>query len=409
MKDHREIGRDMDLFMFSDLSPGSPIWLPNGNIVYTILQEKIRALQRRFHYIEVRTPILWKSDLYEQSGHMEHYAGNMFLFNNDAVINHHVGCQYALKPMNCPGHMEIYRSKGARPLSELPLRIAEQGVLHRNEPSGSLSGLTRCRAFCQDDAHIFLAPEQLDKEITMLVSMIQRVYGRLRMEIRAVLSTRPASWLGEIETWDKAENALRAALTNASHAYSEAPGEGAFYGPKIDFYVKDSLGREWQTATVQLDFQLPRRFNLEYVDRGNMRKTPVVVHRAIYGSFERFIAILLEHYQGHLPVWLAPIQYAILPVTDRALPYCHQIREKLEHDQLRSVIDTSGRRLVQMVASAQAQYIPKMLVLGDREMTDGLVTVRDRDGKNNMLLKQDFFADATSLNEFDFGFPPDAT
>ncbi len=389
----------MDLFMFSDLAPGCPIWLPNGNIVYTILQDKIRAIQKQWNYQEVRTPILWKRELYEISGHWEHYKENMF-----GVHGKDEDVLLIPKPMNCPGHMEIYKAKGARSIEELPLRIADQGVLHRDEVSGALSGLTRCRSFCQDDAHIFLAPDQIDKEITMLCVMVQRVYWKLGMELRAVLSTRPVNFMGEVATWDKAEDDLRASLQGSYANYTEDPRGGAFYGPKIDFFVKDSQGREWQTATIQLDFQLPIRFGLEYTDHDNARKTPVVVHRAIYGSFERFIGILLEHYQGHLPVWLAPIQYAILPVTDKARGYCFDLKVKLENWKLRPMVDLSGKRVAQMVAIAQEKYIPRMLIIGDREVEAETVTVRERDGTNKTLPKRDFFAEAAYLNEFDFGY-----
>ena len=402
MKDHREIGREMDLFMFSELSPGCPIWLPNGNTIYTILQDKIRAIQKQFGYVEVRTPMLWKLDLYRCSGHLEHYEKNMF-FTQDGDDGLP---EFALKPMNCPGHMEIYKAKGARSISELPLRMADQGVLHRNEVSGALTGLTRCRSFCQDDAHIFLTPDQIGTEIAMLCVMIQRVYMKLGMSVRSVLSTRPKNFMGEVATWDSAEENLRGALVSSHQDYTEEPGEGAFYGPKIDFYVKDSMGREWQTATVQLDFQLPERFNLEYTDHDNSRKRPVVVHRAVYGSFERFIGIVLEHYQGHLPTWLAPVQYAILPISDKFKTYAYKIKVGLENRGLRAKVDDSNNRTGQKVAVAQSQYVPNMVILGQKEETDGTVTVRDREGKNVTVLERDFYAQAMYANDFDFGFQP---
>lgn len=395
MKDHRDIGREMDLFMFSELSPGCPIWLPHGNTVYNILQDKIRALQKECGYVEVRTPILWKKELYQKSGHWDHYGDNMFgVHGNDEDV------LLVPKPMNCPGHMEIFGSKSWS-VRDLPYRMADQGMLHRDEVSGALGGLTRCRGFCQDDAHLFVTPDQVGGEIASLIDMVQRVYTKLGMTVRAVLSTRPASFMGEGRTWDGAEDGLRSALLASRQDFTE-DGGGAFYGPKIDFHLKDSHGREWQTATIQLDFQLPQRFSLGYTDHDNSRKTPVVIHRAIYGSFERFIGILLEHYQGHLPVWLAPVQYAVIPVTDRTLPYAEEIHQKLGKWKLRSEVDNSNNRTGQKIAVAQTRYVPKMLILGDREAADGTVTIRSADGKNETLPKRDFFSQAAYLNEFDF-------
>jgi threonyl-tRNA synthetase len=395
-KDHREIGRDMDLFMFSELAPGCPIWLPKGNILYTILQNNIRDLQKQFRYQEVRTPAIWKSDLYKTSGHWEHYADNMFyVHGSDEDVVH------VLKPMNCPGHMEIFRSKQWS-VRDLPLRMADQGLLHRDEASGTLGGLTRCRAFCQDDAHIFCTPDQIGAEIAQLVVMIQRVYNKIGMNVRAVLSTRPNDFMGEIGVWDRAEDNLRSALIAAHQDCTESPGDGAFYGPKIDFHVKDSLGREWQTATVQLDFQLPVRFGLAYTDHDNVRKTAVVIHRAVYGSFERFIGILLEHYQGHLPPWLAPVQYAILPVSERVNDYAYEVRDKLEARSLRVELDLSNNRLPQKIAIAQQKKIPFMVVLGEKEQNSASITVRDRDGNNKTMPDLNFYAEAAYQNDFHF-------
>jgi threonyl-tRNA synthetase len=392
MKDHREIGRELDLFMFSELSPGCPIWLHNGNVVYSILQDKIRALQKEYGYSEVRTPMIWKSELYKTSGHWDHYKEFMFgLHGKEEDV------LWILKPMNCPGHMEIFRSKSWS-INDLPYRMADQGVLHRDEVSGAIGGLTRCREFCQDDAHIFLAPHQVQEELKSLAQMVHRVYSKLNMQVRSVVSTRPKDFMGAAEDWDNAE----AALKNASPDASIEEGAGAFYGPKIDFFVKDSFDREWQTATFQLDFQLPKKFKLEYTDHDNTRKEPVVIHRALYGSFERFIGVLLEHYQGHLPLWLAPVQYAILTITDKQKAYAEKLKNGLENRGLRSVLDNSNNRLPQKIAIAQSAYTPKMVVIGDNEVTNELVTVRNSDGKNETLPKRDFFALAMAAADFGF-------
>jgi threonyl-tRNA synthetase len=314
--DHRELGQQLKLFMFSPLSPGNPIWLPNGLALLNVLQDKIRRFQQKNGYIEVRTPVLWKPELYQTSGHWDHYRQNMFTIEGERPDMSTDDTALALKPMNCPGHMMIYKS-GQYSYNELPLRMADMGVLHRNETSGAIGGLTRCRSFCQDDAHIFCAPEQVESEITKLVGMVLRVYAIFGMPVRAVVATRPKKFMGDPQVWDKAEWELKKGVGPASCTVDE--GGGAFYGPKIDFYVQDSQGREWQTATIQLDFQLPERFELEYIDKDNTRKRPVVIHRAIFGSFERFVGVLIEHYQGKFPCWLAPIQAILLPIADRHL------------------------------------------------------------------------------------------
>lgn len=395
--DHREIGRQLDLFMFSELAPGCPIWLPAGNTVFTILQDKIRKLNTHYGYVEVRTPAIWKDDLYRISGHLDHYADNMFYVHGNDVDVVHV-----LKPMNCPGHMEIFRSKHWS-VNQLPYRMADHGLLHRDEPSGSLGGMTRCRAFCQDDAHLFVTPQQIAAEIALIVVMVQRVYGKLGMSISAALSTRPPKFMGETSAWDAAEEALRSALVASHQEYAENPGDGAFYGPKIDFTVTDSLGRGWQTATVQLDFQLPQRFALKYADHDNIVKTPVVIHRAIYGSFERFIGILLEHYVGDLPVWLAPVQAVIMPITDKLNGHAVSLHDTLVKSLgLRVELDTSSNRLQHKIAVAQCQRVPYMLIVGNKEVADDTVSMRDRSGVTTTMSNNEFLALAESWNTFDF-------
>lgn len=393
--DHREIGRQLDLFAFSDLSPGSPIWLPHGNTVYTILQEKIRRLNAEFGYVEVRTPILWKPELYRISGHLDHYADNMFTAKGGED-------DFYLKPMNCPGHMEIFRSKHWS-VNDLPYRMADHGNLHRNESSGAVGGLTRCKAFCQDDAHLFVAPEQIGAEIASIVKMVQRVYAKLGMGLIAALSTRPAKFMGDAQTWDVAEQDLRNALDEVGQDFIENPGDGAFYGPKIDFTVMDSMGRSWQTATVQLDFQLPQRFELKYTDHANVIKTPVVIHRAIYGSFERFIGILLEHWNGDLPVWVAPVQAVVMPITDKLNNHAEAFHDMLgKRLGLRAELDKSNNRLPHKIALAQTRRVPYMCVVGNKEVANNTVALRDRSGTTTTYSNEDFFVLAGKWNEFDF-------
>jgi threonyl-tRNA synthetase len=406
MLDHREIGRQLDLFMFSELSPGCPIWLPAGNAIYSVLSDKIRNLNYRNGYVEVRTPVLWKTQLYEQSGHLEHYRKNMFL------IEHRLSplgepfewdtAAYAMKPMNCPGHMVIFKSKRFS-YRDLPYRIHDQGILHRNEASGSLGGLTRCKAFCQDDAHCFIKPEDVQNEILSIMNMIGDVYRAFDMRSRAVLSTRPNNFMGDLNVWEQAESNLVDALNEARLSFEYDVGGGAFYGPKIDVMVKDSLGREWQTATIQLDFQLPERFELEYVAEDGSMKRPIVVHRAMYGSFERFIGILLEHYQGRLPTWLSPTQVIFLPISDRHIEYCKRKAEELRKLGIRHEVDEKNGTLNQKVLIAQQRQIPYILVCGDKEVEQDSFSVRKLDGSNQFMKDWMFFQHIEHDNIFQFG------
>lgn len=383
---HREIGQNLDLFMFSPLSPGNPIWLDKGNTIYSILSNKIRTLNKNNNYLEVRTPILWKIELFQQSGHWEHYANNMFILDD-----------YALKPMNCPGHMLIFKSK-LYSYKDLPLRIYDQSILHRNEIHGALGGLTRCRSFCQDDGHVFISPELIKSEIENIISMIHRIYKVFNMNVRTVMSTRPDKFMGEISAWDNAENTLHKTLLGNCEVDN---GGGAFYGPKIDFIVKDSLNREWQTATIQLDFQLPKQFDLHYIGEDNNRKCPVVIHRAMYGSFERFIGIILEHYQGKLPVWLNPIQAIILPIADRHIAYCKEVLEGLKKHNIRAEINLNNLTLSKKIALAQEQYINYMLVVGDKEQKP-YVNVRRLDTVGNESMQWPMLVEEIHNKEVEF-------
>jgi len=388
-RDHRKIGQQLELFMFSDLSPGSPIWLDRGNTVLNLLADAMRQMNRENGYIEVKTPVLWKTDLYATSGHLDHYRENMFLVQSEDT-------EYALKPMNCPGHMVIFAA-GKYSYRELPLRMSDFGVLHRNESSGSLGGLTRCRAFCQDDAHCFVKPEDVLPEITSIIRMIRKLYKAFNFELKAALSTRPKSFMGEESVWQKAEQDLKDALASEQQLYDINEGDGAFYGPKIDFTVTDSLGRSWQTATIQLDFQLPKRFGLKYVGADNKDHEPIVIHRALCGSFERFIGILLEHLDGKLPDWLAPVQVAILPIADRHISHCNDLATSLNNQGVRVEVYSQAATLNQKVLISQTYKIPYALVVGDKEIESHKVAVRTLDGQNNSMFFSDFFTNITHV------------
>ncbi len=380
--DHREIGRRLDLFMFHELSPGCPIWLPNGTLIYNLLADKIRKYNQQSGYNEVRTPVIWKSELYRISGHLEHYAKNMFRINHwdetskpEAVIENKINQQYCLKPMNCPGHMLIFKSKQWS-YQDLPYRLHDQGILHRDETSGAVGGLTRCRAFCQDDGHVFLRPDQILQEVSDMIEMLETIYRQFNMiDFRIVLALRPDNFLGDPGQWDHAESQLKLAIQRPGAKFT-VEGGGAFYGPKIDFFVKDSQGKEWQTATIQLDFQLPQRFELEYTDKDGVKKTPVVIHRAYYGSFERFIAILLEHSQGRLPFWLCPVQAIFLPITEQHADYCNTWLATSKAMGLRLEVDNSNNTLNRKIVNASERMIPYMLVVGDKEVRNNTVSVR---------------------------------
>lgn len=376
MRDHRELGRILDLFMFSDFAPGHPIWLPDGNTVYSILSNKMREYNKKNGYVEVRTPVLWDHELFKQSGHWDHYKDNMY-----GVHGHEEDKLYSLKPMNCPGHMVIFGSKQWS-YKDLPYRIHDQGMLHRDEVSGSIGGLTRTRSFCQDDAHIFLDPQHIGDEIKSLVKMIRRIYDVFGMKLEINFATQPKKAMGLGKTWEIAEDMIRRALKNDEHTVDE--GGGAFYGPKIDFKVTDAQGRKWQTATIQLDFQLPQRFNLKYKFNDNSDMTPIVIHRALYGSFERFIAMALEHTDGNLPVWLCPWQVALLPVSDKQADYARRVvYNDLVDDGWRVQIDDSNNTLGSRIRSAEERRIPFILVVGAREENDFTVSVRQRNKKEN--------------------------
>ncbi len=375
-RDHRRLGRELELFMFHPYAPGAPFWLPKGTVLYQTLADLMRRLLvGHAGYVEVRSPLIFNKALWETSGHWQKFRENMFTLEAEDQ-------ELGVKSMNCPGHMLIFASQ-LRSYRDLPMRIHDQSVLHRNEVSGTLSGLTRVRQFCQDDAHLFVRPDQIEEEVTKLLGLVAKVYGFFGLSYDMELSTRnPESYLGDLETWERAEANLRAALEANGIPYRVQPGEAAFYGPKIDIGVTDAIGRRWQCATIQLDYQMPERFELEYVAEDQSRQRPVVIHRAIYGSFERFIAMLIEHYAGAFPFWLAPQQAVVLPIADRHTPYAEGIVARLRAEGFRVEIDARRENLNHKIREAQLQKIPYMLVVGDREAEAGAAAVRLRTGEN---------------------------
>ncbi|MDQ3212628.1 MAG: threonine--tRNA ligase [Acidobacteriota bacterium] len=370
-RDHRKVGKDLGLFTFHPWAPGATFWLNKGTTFYNLLAGYMRDVLFPAGYVELKTPLVFNKALWETSGHWQHYRENMFL------IQGRDGEEMGMKAMNCPGHMLVFASE-MRSYRDLPLRFHEQTPLHRNEASGVLSGLTRVRQFSQDDAHCFVTEGQIQSEVEALLRLVQRVYADFGLEYTAKLSTRPDEYLGDIATWDHAEGSLRRALDSAGQTYTVNEKDGAFYGPKIDFDITDAIGRRWQCATIQLDYQLPQRFDLEYVGADNAVHRPVVIHRAIFGSFERFIALLIEHYAGAFPLWLAPVQVTVLPIADRHLPYAASVRERLAAAGLRVEVDERYEKIGYKIREAQIQKIPYMLVVGDKEAADGAVAVRSR-------------------------------
>jgi threonyl-tRNA synthetase len=371
-RDHRRVGKELGLFTFHPWAPGAAFWLSKGTTLYNTLANYMRDVLFPAGYVEVKTPLIYNKALWERSGHWSHYRQNMFLIESE-------GETMSVKPMNCPGHFLTYASE-MRSYRDLPIRFHEQTPLHRNEASGVLSGLTRVRQFSQDDAHCFVTQDQIGDEVERLIRLVQRVYGDFDLPYAAKLSTRPDEFMGEIATWDHAEAQLKAALERADVAYTLNEKDGAFYGPKIDFDITDAIGRKWQCATIQLDYQQPENFDLKYVGADNAEHRPVVIHRAILGSFERFIAILIEHYAGAFPFWVAPVQAIVLPITDRNVEYARSVRQMLTDAGLRVELDDRQEKIGFKIREAQLQKIPYMLVVGDKEAAEGTVAVRTRTG-----------------------------
>lgn len=380
-RDHRKLGRELDLFDVMDEGPGFPFFFPNGMVLRNILEDYWRKIHRENGYEEIKTPVILSRSLWERSGHWDHYRENMYTTKID-------GEDFAIKPMNCPGGMLAYKRR-LWSYRDLPIRAGELGLVHRHEKSGALHGLMRVRCFTQDDAHIFMTPEQIKDEIVGVFRLTDMVYKQLGFSYAVELSTRPENSIGSDEMWDMATNGLRGALDELGVAYHVNEGDGAFYGPKIDFHLRDSIGRTWQCGTIQLDMNLPERFDLSYVGQDGEKHRPVMIHRVVYGSIERFMAILVEHFGGAFPLWLAPVQARILTITDRADEAAKALKLRMNQAGLRAETDLRNEKIGFKVREAQMQKVPYMLVLGDREAEEGTVSVRTRGGENLGAMKQE--------------------
>ena len=378
-RDHRKLGRELDLFALMDEGPGFPFFFPKG----MVLRNELESFWRREHtaagYEEIKTPIILNEELWHRSGHWDHYKDNMYFTEID-------GEEYAVKPMNCPGGILTYKRK-MWSYRDLPVRMAEMGLVHRHELSGALHGLMRVRCFTQDDAHIFMLPEQIHDEVKGVLTLIDRVYKVFGFEYRVELSTRPENFMGEIAQWDTATDALRQVLEEYGTEYVVNEGDGAFYGPKIDFHLVDSLGRSWQCGTLQLDFQMPERFELEYIGADGEKHRPVMIHRTVFGSMERFTGILIEHYAGAFPLWLAPVQVMVMPITDRSRDYAQEVADRLVSEGYRVETDFRSEKIGYKIREAQMQKIPYMLVLGDKEAESGTLSVRTRTGGDEGVME----------------------
>ncbi|EOW9527158.1 threonine--tRNA ligase [Bacillus cytotoxicus] len=383
-RNHRKLGNELELFMFSEEAPGMPFYLPKGQIVRNELEGFLREIQQAYDYQEVRTPLMMNQELWEKSGHWDHYKDNMYF----SEVDHK---SFALKPMNCPGHMLIFKHK-LRSYRDLPIRMCEFGQVHRHEFSGALNGLLRVRTFCQDDAHIYVTAEQIESEIQSVLKQIDYVYRTFGFEYEIELSTRPENSMGDDELWNQAEAALENVLKSLQYNYRINEGDGAFYGPKIDFHIKDALKRSHQCGTVQLDFQMPEKFDLHYIDEKNEKRRPVVIHRAVLGSFDRFLAILIEHFGGAFPAWLAPIQVKVIPVSNLVHDsYTKEIEDKFKQIGIRVERDIRNEKLGYKIREAQIQKIPYVLIIGDKEMENASVNVRKYGEENSEVV---------SLHEF---------
>ena len=369
-RDHKKLGKELELFMIAPEGPGFPFFLPKGMVLRNVLEDYWRKIHKEHGYVEIKTPMILNEELWHRSGHWDHYKDNMYTTKIDNV-------DYGVKPMNCPGGMIVYKSK-MHSYRELPIRAGELGLVHRHEKSGELNGLFRVRCFTQDDAHIFCLPEQIEEEIKGVIALVDEVYSKFGFEFTIELSTRPEDSMGSDEMWELAEGALAKVLKDLGKDYVLNEGDGAFYGPKIDFHIKDCLGRDWQCGTVQLDFQMPERFDLTYIGEDGEKHRPVMLHRVIFGSIERFIGIITEHFAGAFPTWLAPVQVKILPIADAHKEYAKQVQEKLEKENIRVEVDSRSEKIGYKIREAQLEKVPYMLVLGDKEAQANTVGLRSR-------------------------------
>ena len=388
-RDHRKIGQEMDLFMMSEAGPGFSFWLPNGMIVRNSLMNYWHEMQAKFGYDEVQTPIILSRTLWETSGHWDHYKANMYTTQIDEE-------DYAIKPMNCPGACLIYKSK-PRSYRDLPLKLAEAGLDHRHELKGALHGLFRVREFTQDDAHLFIRPDQITEQVTDTAHLITAYYAQFGFPYKVELSTRPEDSMGSDEDWERAEQGLRDALESMGIDYVVNPGDGAFYGPKIDFHLQDCLGRTWQCGTIQLDFQLPHNFQLEYTDKDGTKRQPIMIHRAGFGSFERFIGMLIEQYAGKFPTWLSPCQVKVLPVSEKTRAYADEVAAKLRDAGIRVKVDERDEKIGYKIREARSvDRVPYMLILGEKEAEAGNISVRDRSNETVQKSLDEFISEVSA-------------
>lgn len=384
-RDHRKLGRELDLFVLLEEGPGFPFLLPNGTVLKNQLMKYWREVHRKAGYVEIETPIILNRQLWETSGHWFNYKENMYTVQIDEE-------DYAIKPMNCPGGMLTYKTK-MRSYKDFPIRMGEVGRVHRHELSGALHGLMRVRAFTQDDAHIFMLPEQIKEEIKGVANLIDEIYKQFGFSYHVELSTRPEKFLGEIADWDRNEAELKAALDELGLDYVINEGDGAFYGPKIDFHLRDAIGRTWQCGTIQLDSQMPERFDLTYIGKDGEKHRPIMIHRVAYGSIERFIGILIEHYAGKFPVWLAPVQAKILPISDKFMDYAKDIESKLFDAEIRVALDDRAEKIGYKIREAQMEKVPYMVIVGEKEVESGEISIRYRDsGETESMKVEDFVA-----------------
>ena len=384
-RDHKKIGKELELFMLAPEGPGFPFFLPKGMVLRNVLEDYWRKIHTEHGYVEIKTPIILNEELWHRSGHWDHYKENMYTTKIDDV-------DFGVKPMNCPGGMIVYKSK-MHSYKDLPLRAGELGLVHRHEKSGELNGLFRVRCFTQDDAHIFCLPEQIEEEIKGVISLVDDVYSKFGFEYTIELSTRPENSMGSDELWEMAEGALEKVLNNLGKKYELNEGDGAFYGPKIDFHIKDCLGRDWQCGTIQLDFQMPERFDLTYIGEDGEKHRPVMLHRVIFGSIERFIGIITEHFSGAFPAWLSPVQAKLLPITDAQHDFARQVADKLKAKGIRVEIDDSNEKIGYKIRKAQLEKVPYMLVMGAKEVEANAVAVRSRKaGDVGQMLVDEFVA-----------------
>jgi threonyl-tRNA synthetase len=375
-RDHRKLGQKLELYMFHETAPGMAYWLPKGLVIFNELVSFWREEHQKEGYQEIKSPLINKKELYQISGHWDHYKENMFISKTEE------GETYGLKPMNCPNAMVVYESR-PRSYKELPLRLSDSDTLHRFEKSGTLNGLLRVREFSQDDAHIFVKEEQIEEEYNRILAIVKKFYSIFNIEYSFRLGTRPKDFMGDVKSWNKAEQELKNILDKTGKKYTIEKGDGAFYGPKIDILMKDSIGRDWQMGTIQLDFQIPKKFNLKYIDADGKTKTPVVIHRVIYGSLERFIGILTEHLAGAFPVWLSPVQVSVIPISEKHDNYAKKIEKELKENNVRVELKNENETLGKKIREAEMQKIPYLLIVGDKEISANTISIRER-GKGDL-------------------------